>query len=55
MRCSRVMLDRAGKTEGNPVEIRRKVLLESETLQIGLFETRRSSDACGDVERQNLK
>jgi AraC family transcriptional regulator len=36
------------------VDIRRKVLLESETLQIGLFESRPSSDACGEVERQNL-
>jgi AraC family transcriptional regulator len=36
------------------VEIRRKVLLESKTLQIGLFESRPSSDACGDVERQSL-
>jgi AraC-like DNA-binding protein len=36
------------------VDIRREVLLDSETLQIGLFETRPSSDACGDVERQNL-
>jgi AraC-like DNA-binding protein len=36
------------------VDIRRKILLESDTLQIGLFESRPSSDACGDVERQNL-
>ncbi|HEY2247029.1 MAG TPA: AraC family transcriptional regulator [Bradyrhizobium sp.] len=36
------------------MDIRREVLLDSETLQIGLFETRPSSDACGDVERQNL-
>jgi AraC-like DNA-binding protein len=36
------------------VKIRRKVLLESETLQIGLFESRPASDACGEVERQSL-
>jgi AraC-like DNA-binding protein len=36
------------------VEIRRKVLLESETLQIGLVESRPASDACGEVERQSL-
>src|SRR5262249_36192654 len=34
--------------------IRRKVLFESDALQIGLFETRPTSDACGDVERQSL-
>jgi hypothetical protein len=31
------------------VDIRRKVLLERQTLQIGLFESRPTSDACGDV------
>jgi len=36
------------------VDVRRRVLLDSETLQIGLFEMRPASDACGDVERQNL-
>lgn len=36
------------------MKIRRKVLLESGTLQIGLFESHPTSDACGDVERQNL-
>lgn len=36
------------------MDVRRKVLLESETLQIGLFESRPSSDARGDVERQSL-
>jgi AraC-like DNA-binding protein len=36
------------------VEIRRKTLFESETLQIGLFESRPNSDACGEVERQSL-
>jgi len=36
------------------VEIRRKTLFESETLQVGLFESRPSSDACGEVERQSL-
>jgi AraC family transcriptional regulator len=36
------------------VEARRRILFESEALQIGLFETRPSSDACGDVERQSL-
>jgi AraC-like DNA-binding protein len=35
-------------------DIRRKVLFESDALQIGLFETRPISDACGDVERQSL-
>jgi AraC-like DNA-binding protein len=29
-------------------------LFEGDTLQIGLFEARPSSDACGEVERQNL-
>jgi hypothetical protein len=29
------------------VDVRRKILLESDALQIGLFETRPSSDACG--------
>jgi AraC-like DNA-binding protein len=38
----------------DPLEINRKTLFESETLQIGLFEARPRSDACGDVERQNL-
>jgi AraC family transcriptional regulator len=37
-----------------PLEISRKTLFESETLQIGLFEARPRSDACGDVERQDL-
>ena len=36
------------------MEIRRKTLFESETLQVGLFESRPSSDACGEVERQSL-
>jgi AraC family transcriptional regulator len=36
------------------VEIKRKSLFESETLQIGLFESRPRSDACGEIERQNL-
>ena len=36
------------------MEISRKTLFEGETLQIGLFEARPISDACGDVERQNL-
>jgi AraC-like DNA-binding protein len=36
------------------VDIRRKVLLDSETLQIALFEVLPTSDACGDVERQNM-
>ena len=35
------------------VEISRKTLFESATLQIGLFEARRRADACGDVERQD--
>jgi AraC family transcriptional regulator len=35
------------------VEISRKTLFASETLQIGLVETRPRSDACGDVERQD--
>jgi len=29
------------------MEIRRKALFESETLQVGLFEARPISDACG--------
>jgi AraC-like DNA-binding protein len=36
------------------LEISRKTLFEGATLQIGLFEARPRSDACGDVERQNL-
>ncbi len=36
------------------LEISRKTLFESATLQIGLFEARPTSAACGDVERQNL-
>jgi len=36
------------------VEVIRKTLFDSETLQIGLFEARPVSDACGDVERQSL-
>jgi AraC family transcriptional regulator len=36
------------------VEVTRKTLFDGETLQIGLFEARPVSDACGDVERQNL-
>jgi AraC family transcriptional regulator len=35
-----------------PLEISRKTLFESPMLQIGLFEARPRSDACGDVERQ---
>jgi AraC family transcriptional regulator len=36
------------------VEVIRRTLFESETLQIGLFEAHPVSDACGDVERQSL-
>jgi AraC family transcriptional regulator len=36
------------------VDIRRRKLFESETLQIGVFESRPDSDACGEVERQSL-
>jgi AraC family transcriptional regulator len=36
-----------------PLEISRKTLFESETLQIGLFEARDVTDVCGDVERQS--
>jgi hypothetical protein len=35
------------------VEVIRKTLFVSETLQIGLFHARPASDACGDVERQS--
>jgi AraC-like DNA-binding protein len=38
----------------DPLEISRKTLFESPMLQIGLFEARPRSDACGDVERQDL-
>jgi hypothetical protein len=38
----------AGKT------VKRRTLFENETLQIGLFEARPVSDACGDVEQQSL-
>jgi len=34
------------------VDLIRKTLFESDSLQIGLFAARPSSDACGDVERQ---
>ena len=34
--------------------IKRRTLFENETLQIGLFEARPVSDACGDVEQQSL-
>src|SRR5262245_54228639 len=33
--------------------VTRKTLFESQTLQIGLFEARGVTDACGDVERQD--
>jgi AraC-like DNA-binding protein len=36
-----------------PVDIRRKVLFESERLQIGFFAATNVSDQCGDVERQD--
>jgi AraC family transcriptional regulator len=36
------------------VQVTRRTLLQSEALQIGLFEARPRSDACGDVERQSL-
>jgi len=36
------------------LEISRKTLFESETLQIGLFEARPTSDACSGIERQSL-
>ena len=36
------------------MDIRRRKLFESETLQIGVFESRPNSDACGEVERQSL-
>jgi AraC-like DNA-binding protein len=36
------------------VVIRRRKLVEGGALQIGLFESRPSSDACGEVERQDL-
>ncbi len=48
---AQLMLNCAGRSERSP-QIRRKVLLESETLQIALFEAHPASDACGDVERQ---
>src|SRR5262249_7769197 len=35
-------------------DIRRKGLFENDRLQIGLFETRPASDACGRLERQSL-
>jgi AraC family transcriptional regulator len=40
--------------EPEVVEVRRKVLFESTTLQIGLFEARPAADACSDIERQSL-
>ena len=35
------------------MDVVRKPLIESKTLQIGLFQARPVSDACGDVERQS--
>src|ERR1051326_2963117 len=40
--------------EPPPVERNRATLLQSESLHIGRFEARPVSDACGDVERQDL-
>jgi hypothetical protein len=37
---------------GKLVEVIRKTLFASETLQMGLFHAHPASDACGDVERQ---
>jgi len=36
------------------VQIHRTTLFQNETLQIGLFEARPASDACGEIERQSL-
>jgi hypothetical protein len=36
------------------VEVIRKTLFASETLEIGLFHARPASEACGDIERQAL-
>ena len=36
------------------MKINRKSLFANDALQIGLFESRPSSDACGDIERQSL-
>lgn len=38
----------------NPLDIRRKKLFENERLTIGVFESRPTHDACGEVERQTL-
>jgi AraC family transcriptional regulator len=38
---------------GSAVEINRTTLFQNGTLQIGLFETRPISDACGEIERQS--
>lgn len=35
------------------LDIRRKKLFENESLQIGVFEARPTTDACGEVERQS--
>lgn len=35
------------------MDVIRRTIFESETLQIGVFAARPTSDACGDVERQN--
>jgi AraC-like DNA-binding protein len=39
---------------GSGMQVTRKTLLQSEALQIGLFEGRPVNDACGDVERQHV-
>jgi AraC family transcriptional regulator len=36
------------------VQVTRKALLQGEALQIGLFESRPRTDACGDVEQQRV-
>jgi AraC family transcriptional regulator len=48
------VLNPAGPKEHRnwPVEVIRKTLFASETLQIGLFQAHPASDVCGEVERQ---
>src|SRR5258708_6053196 len=44
----------ASGCQDHPLEIRRKTLFESDTLQIGLFEASPGANARGEVERQSL-
>ena len=42
------------QTRSNPVDIVRRPLFESETIRLGLFGARPTTDACGEVEIQTM-